>query len=261
MAIALLTIGALAVPLGDRTGWHASIQSRSKHSRVLWKSDFETGTYVSWGDNGGYGGHEDTGDASSTVDSTHAHSGEYSLKMTTDTATGKAGARNFRWAIDFSGTPLPKTAYYTAWFYWERNYAPPVWWNIFGFKTKNGSGGSDPDWSINVYNDGKGMRLYWYDFHAKTDHGINSGAGSLSLHTWHKIETKYTWDIHNGSVVSWLDGVKWFSLSHVPTEWQTTAINPGIRQFSVKNYTDKNIPAISNIWVDDVSIGKTLTSR
>ena len=237
---ALLVLGACA--------------SSTQLPRTLWSANHEAGTYAEW-DLGGFGGHFDDGTAASAIDTTHAHSGSYSLRMTSDTTLGGAGTRNFRWAIDATGTPLPKTATYTAWFYWDKDYAPTLFWNIMQWKTRtNDHGGNDPDWAINLYNNGNGMGLEWFDVHLRSNHDGRTAPGSIKPNAWYEVKVVYTFDQTQGSVKSYLNGVQWFSISRVATQWPTTSTNPRYRQWSVNNYTDANTPAISNLWVDDVSI-------
>jgi hypothetical protein len=226
----------------------------SGQSASSWKADMESGTYAEW-DLGGFGGHFDDGDAASIVDSTHAHSGSHSLEMTSNTTNGVAATRNFRWSLDARGTPLPKSATYTAWFFWDRVYRPKLFWNIMQWKTRtNDAGGNQPDWTINLYNNGSGMSLEWYDLHLKTTHKARTSFGSIQPDKWHEVKVTYTFDESNGSITSSLDGRRWFSISGVATQWPTTSTNPRYRHWSVNNYTNSNMPALSHLWVDDASI-------
>jgi hypothetical protein len=233
-------------------GTCASAATELRHSE--WKANEDSGTYAAW-NLGDYGGRFDTGSASSVIDSSHAHSGRYSLEMTSDTTHGVAASRNFRWAIDAAGTPLPRSAIYTAWFYWDRVYSPTLFWNIMQWKTRtNDAGGNSADWAINLANDGHGMYLEWYDIHTRSNHSARTANGSIKPGVWYEIKVRYTFSLQRGRISSYLDGERWFSVDRVATQWPTSSTNPRYRQWSVNNYTDQNTPPISHIWIDDASI-------
>lgn len=223
---------------------------------ILWQADHETGDYSEW-DIGTFGGRQDNGTASSAISSTRAHTGTYSLKMTTDATLGNTGARNFRWALDYAGTDLPVTARYTAWYYFDQVYAPVNFWNIMQWKTKRDNlGSNDPDWSVNVYNTAGSMRLYMFDHHTGSNWSSFSPVGSLPANAWNKIEVDYKWVETGGAITCYLNGVQWFAITGVVTRWPSTETQR-FRHWSINNYTDANSPQISNIWADDVSISTT----
>jgi hypothetical protein len=223
--------------------------------RILWEAQHEGGDYSEW-DLGGYGGHQDD-TAPSTLDNTKAHSGRWSLKMPVDTTSGQNGTRNFRWAVDQDGNPVPNPGIYTAWYLWDTVITTGTFVSIMQWKTKALPSGSDPDWSVNMYGTaGSGMGLYMFDYHLSTDHPANGSTplGSLPINTWHRIDVEYLWDTtRNGRVRSYLNGVQWFAIDQVQTQYVTAAA-PNVRHWSINNYASNNSPAVSNLWADDVSI-------
>ena len=209
----------------------------ARAQQKLWRANEESGSYGAW-NLGEYGGHFDSGAASSEIDETHAHSGSYALKMTSDTTHGVAGTRNFRWSVDSLGTPLPKTAIYIAWYYWDKVYDPTLFWSIMQWKTRtNNAGGNRTDWTLDVANDGKGMYLEWFDLHQRTNHRGCTTSNSIRPGKWYKVEVIFDFDEIHGSVKSYLNDEPWFSISDVPTQWPTTSSNPRYRQWSINNYT------------------------
>lgn len=236
------------------------LRPRARHKgALLWNATHEANDYeTEWHTtSGGFdlGGRADSGTGVSVIDSTRAHTGTYSLKMTTNAVygAGEPGARNFRWA-DTAGLTLPDEAVYETWFYFDQDYAPVDWWNIFQFKTRTAYSTSDPDWSINVYKAAEGMRLYWFDHHRNTWFG-DSGAGSLAHSTWHRCTVQYRFHPTNGLVIAWLNGVRWYYEAGIATMGAAPYTDFGFeKQWSINNYTSGNVPAVSNIWADDVSI-------
>lgn len=225
---------------------------------ILWRATHESGDYSEW-DLGGFGGDFSSGPGTfaKSIDGTRAHTGTYSLKMQTDTTLGQAGQRNFRWAVDAIGTDLPVRAVYTAYYYFDQQYQPLGGdWNIMQWKTKRDAvGTNDPDWAVNVYNPtGTAMQIYLFDFHTGSNHGSFSPAGSLTINTWHKIEVDYTYDTGtNGAISASLDDTPFYTVSGLVTQWPSSE-TARFRHWSVNNYTSKNTPDASTIWVDDVTI-------
>lgn len=221
--------------------------------KILWQAQHEGNDYSEW-DLGGYGGHQDDPAGTSVVDSTHAHSGRYSLKMTSDTTGGQNGTRNFRWAVDQAGNPVPNPGIYTCWYYFDTAVVPGAFWNIMQWKTKNAGGGSDPDFMVDIFLDGaNGLRLYIYDLHLNTDHGQYTPPNALTLNTWHRVDVTYTWDLVNGSVFGSFDGTQFYAVTGVATQWPTAAA-PNVQHWSVNNYSDSTTPAVTSIWADDATI-------
>lgn len=231
--------------------------SKRRSSVASWVANHESGTYAEW-DGDGWGGDFSSGPGTyaKSIDTAHAHTGTYSLKMETDTTLGQAGQRNFRWAINAAGDDLPVHAFYTCWYYFDQVYAPVGGdWNIMQWKTKRDSFGSnDPDWCIGVYNQAASMQLYTFDFHLGSNHGAFSPIGSLTINTWHELKVEYLRSgAADGLVRAWLDGVLFADLGGVVTRWPTSELGH-FDTWSINNYTAENVPDASVIWADDASI-------
>lgn len=233
---------------GEHTGYYPP-------GTILWHAGMEVAYADEWEP---YGGDFSSGPGTYAVsrDTTHAHSGSYSLKMDTDTTLGQAGQRNFRWAINSAGENIPVWCRYTTWYYFDQVYAPAGGdWNIMQWKTKRDSFGSnDPDWAVNVYNQASSMQLYLFDFHTGSNHGSFSPIGSLTINTWHRVDVDYYRSgSANGIVRAYLDGSQFCNLTNVVTRWPTSEPS-NYDTWSINNYTSKNTPDASTIWADDAEI-------
>jgi hypothetical protein len=227
---------------------------RKPVTKLLWQAQHEGGDYSEW-DLGGFGGHQDD-TVPSTLDNTRAHSGRWSLKMPCDTTSGQNGTRNFRWAVDQAGNPVPNPGIYTCWYFWDTIVTPGTFWSIMQWKTKAFPSGSNPNFSIDVWHGPGGMGLYVFDYNLSTDHSANgfSADGSLPINTWHRLDVDYQWDTTaNGHVRASLNGAQFFSIDQVVTEFVTTA-TPNVRHWSINSYASNNTPNATNLWADDVSI-------
>lgn len=93
------------------------------------------------------------------VSSRHAHRGTYSMKLTINTESGKAGCRQNRDVEARTG----KTFVYSARYYLPRREVPTRdMWNVFQFKSDSptvDSIGTDPFWTINIVQSRRGGPL------------------------------------------------------------------------------------------------------
>lgn len=250
---------AFAIALVALAAWWADSATPASSGDVIWRATHESGSYADWHDRqgagwAGCGGHADSGGVS-VIDGTRARTGRYSLRMTVHAppGQGEVGTRNFRWCGP-KGRTLPVDAVYEAWFYLDRNFRPAVWWNIFQFKTRTSYGLSEPNWTLNVYRDARGMGLYWYDLGGLAREG-NSGSGSFNPGVWHHVEVRYRYGETDGFIIAKLDGRQWYARRGVRTKW-SNAFKPDEHQWSVNNYTSGITPSKATIWVDDASISR-----
>ena len=128
-------------------GFTMNVVSASSNAMV-WSADMETGNLSQWTINGTKGGSYDSGTCirpSNGVSSEHAHSGLYSMKMTIDTSVQESGCRQFRNQEPEAGG----TYYYGAWYFIPENYQAGSYWNVFQFKSDNGST-EDPFWVLDL---------------------------------------------------------------------------------------------------------------
>jgi hypothetical protein len=223
---------------------------------VLWSADHETGDLSQWyADDGG--GEFNSGAASSAASPDVAHSGRYSARVTIVTP-GQSAVRLFRWNESHDNPE----AYYSAWFYFPREYRAPVWWNVFQFKSRNGPA-NDPFWSLQVGNrPGGAMYLYlnwWNGLSIEGPHRGESGGRSydqalkdVPVGNWTHVEVflrqSGTFD---GQVIVWQDGIELFNVKDVRTRYPASN---GANEWSVDNYADNITPSPTTFFVDDAAI-------
>lgn len=234
---------------------------------LLWEANHETGDISEWQyrQGGGiYNSHTPPGTSDIRVHKAVARSGAQSLRLKiTEARDGlKQGARMFRTWLknDVEVEGLPDDGWYSAWYYFPRNYEPEVWWNIFQFKSKRDGGESLSMLSFNIGNlpDGS-MEVYVY--HSTQQRSLDpSVTVPIKVGQWVHIEaflrqsTKQPGAINeDGRLEVWIDGVQTIVADGIPTEAE-----PESRiAWSVNNYTDDITPSTSVIYVDDAAISTT----
>jgi hypothetical protein len=163
---------------------------------------------------------------------------------------------------------LPRSAYYSVWFFFPRTYKVRDWWNVFQWKTaerRSSPEGSDPTYTVNVENRRDGaMRLSLYRHVGDGclyDDGNGMGAGTaatarraIPVGRWFRLSARYDWSRGRaGRIIVWQDGRRIMDVSGVCTEYDHP---PSGRQWSVNNYSTPGVsPAPVEVWVDDASIG------
>ena len=227
-------------------------------SHILWSADHETGNMSQWEYKQGraiYNTETAPGSAEVYVSDDRAHSGRYSLKMRIRGAEdGKPQAvRVFRRWMDNTGDsdiPLPDEAYYSAWYYFTQRYTPPVWWNIFQFKSRGAT--SLPMFSFTVDNrNGGAMYLDVWDNILEETYVQNRPGIPLPVDQWVHIEAYIKQSYApTGRLTVWQDGVEILDIQNLQT-----SRGPDDRlQWSVNNYTDDIEPSNPLIYVDDAII-------
>jgi hypothetical protein len=228
---------------------------------VVWSADHETGDLSQWYTGDG-GGEFNSGAASSTVSQDVAHSGRFSMKGTIATP-GASGVRLFRW----SESRAHREARYSAWFYFPRTYRPQSWWNIFQFKSRNGSTENDPFWFLQIGNRAGGamyLFLNWWEGLAiegphRGQFGgrrFMQGMKDVPVARWTHIEIflRQSSDF-DGQIIVWQDGVELFNVANVRTRYPAPN---GANEWSIANYSDGITPSPTTLYVDDAVISASL---
>jgi hypothetical protein len=109
---------------------------------IIWSTDFEEGGLAALSIPPGEGGRyvSSVGDSGVVLSTEHAHSGRYSIKVTSSASLPDPGAEPPGGGGIYKTGALPKEAYYSAWYYLPRSYATTTPWAILIFK-----GMSSPD--------------------------------------------------------------------------------------------------------------------
>ena len=191
------------------------------------------------------------------VSTDYAHSGSHSMKMTIDTSSQESGCRQFRSLESKTGG----TYYYGAWFYIPQTYKASNYWNIFQFKSNNGST-EDPFWVVELMPRSNGaihLRLRWKEGHPGPY--ATSGTSSspiyfdqtlqdVSAGRWFHIEAYL---VQSGSFAGhltiWQDGVLLWDLANINTKF-----SGGDERWSTNNYSDGISPNPTSVYVDDATI-------
>jgi hypothetical protein len=238
-------------------------------SGLVWFADYETGDTSQWD------GAWITGDASSEITTTMAHSGRYGNALTISNANGSGSTPGVRMTYQGRGLAdktdpknLPTAAYYSAWYY-VPDHVTVTWWNILQWKTG--------------YDDGTGRTarpLYWHDLYNEDDGTLylelktrvnDNGQWVEDLATtlatspmpvpigqWFHLESYYKWDRNgNGKLTTWLDGIQIWNVSGITTEFDWP-FNVYKREWTINNYAHDTTPTTHTIYVDDAAIS---TSR
>lgn len=217
---------------------------------VLWSADFETGDDSQWyapstGPTGSFGGGQyNSGSGYSRASTEAAEGGRYSLKMNLSTPP-EGGTRMVRWRE----TQAHPALYYEASFNFPQRVAVRNYWNVLQWKSKRGSGQTDPFFVLNVGNRPDGtMYFYLYDWQRKRS--FTQSAKNITVGAWTKVEAFYhSAGDGTGSVKIWQDGTLLFDIPNVSTRYAD-----GDTQWSLDSYSDALTPSPANIFIDNVKI-------
>lgn len=239
--------------------WIDGLPKKSRAS-ILWYADHEKGDLSEWEPvNCKYpgGGIFNTGGKEAIAQATDliAHSGRYSAQATirgaVRAANGNRAVRLMRWTDrpwDHGGQYLPKSAYYSVWFFlpkaYNANKYPPWdpgdggWWNIFQFKADDEAGESQPIWSLNVYHD---------DATGTLDLGLYSHVNvpasieqikpkPIPIGRWFHLEAFYRVSYEKqGEITIWQDGQRILHAGNVKT---AICLENEHAVWGIGNYTD-----------------------
>ena len=222
---------------------------------LLWSADHETGDTSQWL------GEWNSGKVRVTTVRSPVRSGSYACAMR---ISGNAGARM---AVDRIGrASLPKTAWYSAWYYFPEKVNPKIYWNIMQWKraTAPYGSGSHPVYTLNVdYDDADGsMAVYLYNHVGRDGRYNTEGEGGVAisdvpipLRKWVHIEVFYEWSPRrSGQVTVFQDGQRVMNVENVITEFPYPTNDFRMRQWTVNNYTSGTRPAAQTLYIDDAAI-------
>ena len=201
------------------------------------------------------------------VSSQHAHKGEYSMKLTINTESGKAGCRQNRDVEARTGD----TFVYSAWYYLPRREVPTHdMWIVSQFKSESPtvvSIGTDPFWTINIVRSRRGpLRLVLKWKGGLTDHtqGVSGPFADspiqariyrqrrtdVPIRRWFRISAKLKQSgAFGGRLVVRQNGVLLWDMRHVRTKYPD-----GRQSWSVANYSNGIRDDPATIFIDDARV-------
>lgn len=180
------------------------------------------------------------GDASYSVVSSPAHSGNSAAAFTVNSSTASAHARCAR-----EGT-FPADAVYGAWFYVSALANEPALWNLFLFQGHNGVM-LEPLWDVSIGTSDAGQSLFLFDHRAREVLSAPDAPG-IPIGVWFHVEFRLRRAAdQSGMVALYQDGVLVLQTmrSTDDTSWG---------QWYVGNLAEGRSPPDSTVYVDDVSI-------
>ena len=251
--------------------------SEARKTIVFFKSTAETGDLSEWvGDGGGhvfaFTGEDWTSVKTQAVQASteQAHSGRYSIRCSIPDPRKGQDAKLYREGI------LQSAAYYSAWFWFDRNFKPTEWVNIFQWKT-NGPARDrpddfglanycDPTFVLNFYYrpDSKTSRLMLY--HWPVGQGYLQGARAVYEQAkprpvphsqWVHIEGYYKVHPTDGEVIVWQDGEEIFHVTGANTRdarGEHPNNKPGTVLWGVGIYSSKGNTGSLLAYVDDMLV-------
>jgi phosphatidylserine decarboxylase len=227
--------------------------------QVIWQADHETSDLSQWYTDDG-GGEFNSGAAASSVSHDMAHTGLSSVRATIHTPhmPDTSAVRLFRW----NEGRAHLEACYSAWYYFPQLYIATEWWNIFSFKSRNGTAANDSFWQLQIGNRLRGTMYVYLTWWGPPLEGPRAGELGLQHfvqalrdvhpHSWTHFEVylRQSSDF-DGQIIVWQDEVELFNLNNVRTRYPA---ENGANEWSINNYSDSIVPSPTTIYVDDVTI-------
>ena len=183
-----------------------------------------------WRDDGGCECNSDGGTSAASHDV--AHTGRYATKLTidgsaTNNANGGQGVHLFRWRDTRQHS---EGLYYSAYLSFPQQYAINGWWNIWQWKSSDGSR-NDRTWGLQVRNRADGQ-MYIVLKHWQTSKTFTQAVANLPVGRWVHIEACFldTSDAA-GRVTFWQDGMLLWNIQGVQTTYPNSK-----NAWSVNNY-------------------------
>ena len=285
-SVPLAAIFLIAFATSDACGqWIDSLPRAAKES-ILWSADHEYSGLKNWtpdAPNGG-GGIFNTGgqQASATLSDEHAHSGKYSVQTRIEGAyqarNGNRAVRLMRWtnkAWSEGGKNFPKTAYYSTWILFPKNYnsnkyspwdpGDGGWWNVFQFKAHDKAEESQPAWSLQTYFDDQRKCMY-FGLYSSIDSSRSVEPAiprPIAVNSWVHVEALYSCSpFERGQIAIWQDGQKILEAKNVQTVFRKEATYP---VWGIGNYTDhvasSDDQGSATIYFDDCVVSTDRISK
>jgi len=187
-------------------------------------------------------------DATMEIVRSPVHGGQFAAAFTvngnaTNTTEDRSQARCVRQG------KMPESAYYGAWYFVPELHTSDTNWNLFHFLGGVSETDSHPLWDISLANDSDGALVLSVLNFIKNTHPPISGVPPIPIGSWFHIEIFLKRSATaNGEVTVLQDGVTalhQINLVTDDTDWG---------QWYVGNYARKLVPALSTIYVDDITI-------
>jgi len=181
----------------------------------------------------------------SIVSSPTPHTGKYMAAFTVnadDSTADRSQTRCVRQGV------MPQTAYYGAWYFIPELHTSDGNWNLFHFLGGVSEVDSHPLWDVSLVTvDGK-LELYVLNFLNRTRSAV-SGVPPVPIGSWFHVELKLVRSAQaNGELTLYQDGEVALHLTKVMTD------DTDWGQWYVGNYAKTLTPALSTVYVDDVTI-------
>ncbi|MGY6743060.1 MAG: LamG-like jellyroll fold domain-containing protein [Cecembia sp.] len=262
--------------VSDSTGFTAQpmvsnpiIQDASRMNVLgerLWFAGAETGDLSEWSGNPIMNPNNVLFSGTTTE---RSRSGNRSFKLQADMGGKMASTQLYVWGPDGPPTQNPD-AIYTAWFFIPEkiDMQGVSWYNIFQWKARITDNTSRKTSVTHIeVRGGKGsggnnyLQLYWTDWSSgrARDNRIPAvNQVDIPIGRWFKVQARYwhsTGNSSNGRIMMWQDDVLIFDQGNLPT-YPDRILGQRITelQWSVNNYGQNSIPAITTVYVDDASI-------
>lgn len=217
---------------------------------VPWSTGFETGNFDDWSEppEAGYCYVAGSGSRFDIV-TTPVHSGKYAAAFQVDTSgtSGSLPPEASQTRCVRQGAP-PSSAYYGAWYYVPATALNYGDWNLFHFQGADSSSApSEYLWDVSLVNGVDGsVATQVLDF--LRPETLTAGP-SIPIGTWFHLEVRWTRAATNtGEFTVYIDGNSVLDL----TKLETGDTRWG--QWFVGNYATWLSPALSTVYVDDVTI-------
>jgi hypothetical protein len=227
--------------------------------RILWRAGMEQGNLDEWfADRGG--GKFNTGAGDSVASRDHAHSGDWSMKVTIS-GNEMAASRLFRWREARQHREL----YYSAWYLVPQHYRLDAdgWTNWFQFKSRMAlmPWRHDPFFILGWRNAGPRdamhfVLLWWQGLGVEGprpgEHGEEPRVSPIEIPIgrWFHLEARYVCaGDFTGAVQVWQDGVEIFDVEGVKTRHAIADC-----RWAINNYGAHVSPRPVVIYVDDAVI-------
>jgi hypothetical protein len=227
-------------------------------SDLIWTADQETGDLSQWSAPGGAGGSyvEATGDASVVVTTEQAHTGQYSVKLST-VASSQTADPNFPGGCGvYREETFPTEAYYSVWYYVPQLYQTVTSWAILKFRYRESTdAGTDLSELIDLRLESQpsgDMTLVLYDHRQQyLQSPLPDPPPAVPVGQWFQIEAFYrNVDDPTGRLTIWLDGNLVYDVTR-PMSRQPAVY------FTPCSLVNDLAPPRASIYVDDVAVSWT----
>jgi hypothetical protein len=222
-------------------------------SDVLWTARFEGGTLDEW--TTAAGGAVDvmpSPPGSVDVSTDHAHSGQFSAKLSIDTAAG--GVQQVAELLRKGN--LPVEGYYSAWYYFPQTVSVGGFWVIF--KLRRRAVIDDPStegelFDVDLINSSTGeMTLQLYDHRSEAVVPLQVQGLVVPAGVWFQIEAYYRNSSNGtGALTVWFNGQPIVDL-----QGQTTSPTTWV-EWDVASVGQSLTPRATTIFVDDCAVSRS----